>query len=152
MDIIPTWAEPVIAIVVFLVGGGTIGPWVAKRFRAGQQAELETLLAARFATISDINGFRASVQAKLEEMENKQTATLKLAQMAVDNADTALDAVNRMEDVQKYWQERLASEVLEPLREIVKEQREMGKGLAAQTALLQRLTQELDSRENPVKR
>jgi hypothetical protein len=151
MDFLPTWAEPVVAIAVFLIGGGTIGPWLAKRFRAGQHAELETLLSQKFATISEMNGFRGSVLARLDEMENRQKATLRLAEMAVENADNALDAAKRIETIQESWQERIAEDVLSPLREIAKEQQEMGRNMAAQTALLQRLTQEWDLRKDKVR-
>lgn len=148
MDLLPAWAEPVIAIAVFLIGGGTIGPWLAKRFRAGQHAELEALLSQKFSTIAEMNGFRGSVLARLDEMENRQKATIRLAELAVENADNALDAAKRIEVVQNSWQERIAEDVLSPLREIAREQQEMGRNMAAQTALLQRLTQEWDLRNH----
>lgn len=51
-DQIPAWLEAAAAIVVFLIGGGTIGPWLARRFRQGQHAEM----AQTFATLKELNG------------------------------------------------------------------------------------------------
>lgn len=143
---LPPWADTVLALLAFVIGGGTIGPWVAKRFRAGQQAELETLLATKFATVAEFNGFRQALDARVSALHDRVEGILKLAEVATENADNALDAVREMKTLQESWQQRLAVEVMKPLDTLVNEVGQMGKSHAATTALLQRLIQEVDRR------
>lgn len=130
---IPAWLEAVLAVAAATGLMGMIGPWLSRRFRAGQQAEMEEALATRFATRDDVN-----------RLGEKVSGAISLAQVAATNADRALDVAGRIEQEHQHSQERIASEVLVPLREIVAEQKEMGKSLAAVTALLERLTAQVD--------
>lgn len=145
----PTWLEISLALAAFGLGTLGIGSWLRRYIRAGQQAELEELLSKRFASITELNAYRATVDLRVQAIHDHCEATQKMASLAVTNADNALDAVAQMRTMQEGWLSRLASEVIEPLKEFGREQRSMAVQLGAQTALLQRLTQEMDRIATP---
>jgi hypothetical protein len=85
MDGLPAWMEVATGLFVFLVGGGTIGPWLTKRLRAGQQAETEAVLRQKFATLDELNGIGRKLGAyetmwvqHNDRLDDLQDRTLKL--------------------------------------------------------------------------
>jgi len=97
MEGVPRWAEAIGAVILFLFGGGYFGPIIARRFRAGQRSELVAELKHEFAPLADLNGLRVAVHGDITDLREQVEATRHMAQLAVGNADTALDKVREME-------------------------------------------------------
>lgn len=149
------WIRPLIALVAFIVGGGTVGRWLAKKVQAGHEAETTKVLQKTFASQADLNNFRAAIELEMERLQQSMEFDMKdckhtaqgaatLAEMASVAADKALANSDRVEMQQNNFQQRLIDEVLNPLHAMSKEQIAQGKTLAAQTALLERLTNQVD--------
>lgn len=144
MTSLPPWAEALLAMVAFALGTLRVGPWLMRRIRAGTDAELIDRLKQTFATRHDMNNFRQSLEALVEECSQTARLAQDASKLALQNADTGLDQTRELKIRVEAHNERLVAEVLEPIKEIVREQREMGRTLAAQTALLERLTRQVD--------
>lgn len=142
----PPWLQTVLAILAFLGVSGTLAPFLAARFRRGGQAELEEHLKRRFATKHELNNFRASIEQLVEDCSREANLAQEGVKLALGNADHALDGLVRVEAEQRHFNHRLVEEVLKPLQSMANEQKKVGENLAAQTALLQRLMNEMDRR------
>lgn len=102
MEGLPPWIEVVVSLVVFFVGGGTVGPWLTKYLRAGQQAETEAILKQKFASLDDANG----IGRKLSAMET-------LYVQHTDRIDDIQDRILKLETITQERWERISQQMQE---------------------------------------
>lgn len=112
------------ALAIAIVGSGTIGRWLASRFRAGQNEEL----GKTFATLKELN-----------EWGGKVMGIHRVAELANEQAEAALAAATRAETRIDY----LERQILPRLDKMTERLAEQGEAIAAQTAVLEHLVQDM---------
>lgn len=144
-----------LALLAFVIGGGTIGRWLGKYIRDGYVANIKHTLEGTFAKKADLDGLRTALESALEdhmreidyrvrEAENVASAAMNVGQQGADSAKQSLEAARRIEHVQQQFQQRLVDDVLVPIRAMAEKQSEHSEILSAQVALLKRLTEQVD--------
>lgn len=92
---------PTLQLLLTIAGAlgltGMIGPWVVRQFRRGAYAELEDALSKKFSTLETFNAFRRAVKQEVQELRTFGEATRSMAELANDQAGTALDKVREVE-------------------------------------------------------
>jgi hypothetical protein len=140
----PVWAEVSLALLAFLGVSGTIAPFLAKRFHKGVEATQDERLKTIFTTHEELSGLRQSLEASMTACCAQANLAQEGAKLALKNADDALDGVNEVRIEQRRFNETLVQQVLKPLEGVMKEQQEVGRILAAQTAIMERIVKEWD--------
>jgi len=113
---LPAWAQALAAVAVFVIGGGTIGPWLASRVRSGQLAEQKKEMAKDFATSDDLNGLRLSLEAQVTVARADAEKANAASRLAVTNAENALQTAQRIDTESKFRWESIAKEMAETAR------------------------------------
>lgn len=142
---LPVWLQALIPVIVFLVGAGTLGKWFAGMFRDVLRTQHTRLLKDDFASTEEFNGLRSSLEGRVKEAEDRASGAIRAAELANEVAEKALALAESTRTNQLHFQERLVNEVFEPIKQMGQAQKEQGETLAAATALLGRLTQQVDN-------
>ena len=109
--------QSAIAIIATLGIGSVFGTWLIRVFQRGRNAELEATLSSSFATTQAVQALARD----LNQWGEKVNATLKLAEVATQNADLALDKADAVERRVADQQERISErnrETAEVLKEV----------------------------------
>lgn len=125
---LPSWLVAVLAL------GSAIGVWkaLAGLLRSGARADLERVLAQKFATLDEVNGLGAKV-----------TALQKVAELANEQAEEALATAERASERASM----LESQVIPQLSQISQQLQKQGELLAKQTGVLETFMDEYRRRK-----
>lgn len=108
----PPLAQAALALLAFVIGGGTIGPWIVKRFQLGSRAELEMALEQRFATLAA----HERLAEDLNHVSGKVDGVRRIAEIATENAEAALARAERVEERQADQWERITERLADTAR------------------------------------
>lgn len=112
MEALPPFYQATFALLAFVIGGGTIGPWLVKRFKLGGRAEMEKELESKFVTLPVFQKLASDV----DKIGGKITGVQRVAEIATENAEAALTHAEQLERRQSDQWERITERLSETAR------------------------------------
>jgi len=145
MTELPAWVSVLATFLAFVIGGGTVGPWLASKVKTANVAEMEKALSPKFAQVHEVNGLRGAMEDRIAKCCDRAEQAISGARLAQEVAEKALDLAQETRTIQGQFQERMAAEFFIPMRDLATNQQKQGEAIAAATMLLKRLTEQFDN-------